>query len=124
MKTLIVAMIALSSVIASASNADGLDCKGVIAKEGAKNAITIDLKEDAFADHTLSAQDAKNKVEFRVVALPANQVLMSIYEADSKGNMMTEAQVTATMSSEAGAYTLLQGRTAKGADVMLSCQNK
>lgn len=124
MKKLLVTMIALASVMASASDMDALDCKGAIAKAGAKKAITIDLKEDAVADHTLSAKDAKSKIEFRVIVLPTNQVLMSIYEADAIGNMITEAQTTATMSTEAGAYTIVQGRTAKGADVMLSCQNK
>lgn len=123
MKTLLVVMIALTSMIASADAPD-LDCKGAIAKAGAKKAITTDLKEDAIADHTLSARDAKNKVEFRVIGLPANQLLMSIFVADKLGNMITEAQVTTSMPERVGVSTIVQGQTANGAVVMLSCQSK
>ena len=121
MKKILVIMIALTSIIASADAPD-LDCKGAIAKAGAKKAITIDLKEDAIADHTLSAQDAKNKIQFRVIGLPAKQLLMSIFVADKLGNMITEAQVTTSMPEHAGVFTVVQGQTANGAVVMLSCQ--
>lgn len=123
MKKILVTVIALTSIIASADAPD-LDCKGALVKAGAKKAITIDLKEDAIADHTLSAQDAKNKVEFRVIALPAKQLLMSIFVGDKLGNMMTEAQVTTSMPEQSGVFTVVQGRTANGAVIMLSCQNK